>query len=335
MTVLLTWKVLPAEREFIASVWPRDLERVEMVGADPAELAKVLPEISAVVGFNSTFPHAIVAEMTSLKVVQILGHGVDGVLGSAHILRERGVIVARANPADIPIAEFVIGNLIVLNRRILAMHNRLAHFGDWSEAAKARRGEGSLGGELYGSTLGLIGYGGIAREIHTRAQAFGMRVILLARDPRKRRNDGLDEVLPWERIDEFLGRCHHVVLALPLTAETRRMIDADRLAAMRPGSFLVNISRGGLIDEDALQDALVRGHLAGAALDVFEAEDEGRSFGYPLRHPVHDLNVVLTPHYASGTQESRYRSLRVVGENLARMLAGRPLENVADFDRGY
>ena len=113
------------------------------------------------------------------------------------------------------------------------------------------------------------------------------------------------------------------------------MLDAAAFAAMRPGAYLVNISRGGIVDEIALHDALASGHLAGAALDVFEVEETDRPRRYPTELPLHDLNVILTPHYASGTVEARWRSLRIVGENLRRLLDGEELVNVADFARGY
>jgi phosphoglycerate dehydrogenase-like enzyme len=273
--------------------------------------------------------------MASLRLIQILGHGADGVLRSAGLIQERGIIVARANPGDITIAEFLLGNMIALSRRIVPMHVRLAHHGDWSEEIKARRGEGSLGGELYGSTLGLIGFGGIARELAVRADAMGMKVGLLSRQPERHKESGLEFVVDWREIDSFLGRCDYVVLALPLTEDTRGLIDAGRLQAMRRGAYLLNISRGALVDEDALCDALVDGHLAGAALDVFESEDRSGPRRYPLPRPVHDLNVILTPHYASGTVEARWRALRTVGENLRRMLSGEPLANVVDVAKGY
>jgi len=335
MSVLITWKVMAAEREYLADVWPAELERVEFVGLDDASLDAVLPTVRAVVGFNSSVPQPLLPRMTSLQLVHILGHGVDGILRSADLLRSRGVIVARANPADITIAEFVIANMISLSRRIIPMHNRLALHGDWSEPIKARRGEGSLGGELYRSTLGLIGYGGIAREVHVRARAFGMEVGLLTRRPDHYADAGLDHITPWEDLHDFLARCDYVVLALPLTEETRHMLDAAAFAAMRPGAYLVNISRGGIVDEIALHDALASGHLAGAALDVFEVEETDRPRRYPTELPLHDLNVILTPHYASGTVEARWRSLRIVGENLRRLLDGEELVNVADFARGY
>lgn len=335
MSVLLTWKVMSSERDYLDDVWPAGLERIEQGTLTPEELATILPGVRAVVGFNSSVPQDLLPQMTSLELVHILGHGVDGILRSAELLQSRGVTVARANPADITIAEFVIANMITLSRRIIPMHIRLSHHGDWSEEIKARRGEGSLGGELYGATLGLIGYGGIAREVHTRAAAFGMSVGLLSRRPVHYADAGLDFLHSWDDVDAFLGRCQYVVLALPLTADTRHLIDADRLAAMRAGSYLVNISRGGLVDEDALHDALVSGQLAGAALDVFEVEESGGPRRYPTSRPMHDLNVILTPHYASGTVEARWRSLRVVGQNLQRMLDGEPLVNVADFARGY
>lgn len=335
MSVLLAWKLMEAERPYLDEVWPDELERLEMDALERASLERELPNVQAVVGFNSSVPQDLLPTMSSLRLIHILGHGADGILRSADLITDRGIVVARANPADITIAEFLIGNMIAVSRRLVPMHIRLAHHGDWSEEVKARRGEGSLGGELYGATLGLIGFGGIAQELFVRARAMGMEVGLLSRRPAHYAEAGLDFLIDWAQIDSFLGRCDYVVLALPLTAETRSLIDRGRLAAMRKGSYLLNISRGGLVDEEALYDALASGHLAGAALDVFEAEERPGPRRYPFDRPVHDLNVVLTPHYASGTVEARWRSLRVVGDNLRRMLDGEPLKNVVDVTRGY
>ena len=335
MGVLLAWKVMPKEREYLEQVWPSELTRYYLQDMTEAELHGIVPEISAIVGFNSSIPQELFPAATSLRLVHILGHGVDGVFRSKDLLRSRGVVVARANPGDITIAEFVFMQMIAVSRRVMPMHTRLVMFGDWSEEIKSRRGAGSLGGELYGSTLGLVGYGSIAKQIHPRASAFGMDVGLLSRRPERYEDAGLDFIDHWDDIDAFLGKCDYVVLALPLTDGTRNLIDADRLDAMKDGSYLVNISRGGLIDEHALHDALASGKLAGAALDAFEIELTGIRDGYPTRRPLHHFNVVLTPHYASGSVEGRYRSLRTVGENLQRMLDDEPIHNVADYDDGY
>lgn len=108
-----------------------------------------------------------------------------------------------------------------------------------------------------------------------------------------------------------------------------------RFKAMQDGSYLINISRGGIIDEKALYYALKSGKIAGAALDVWEMEEEGVSTGYPTQYPLHNFNVIMTPHYSGATKESRERALINIGENLKRFLKGETLLGLADLEFGY
>jgi len=337
MTVLLTWVTTDAERTLIRDTWPDDDQVVAMDELTDDELGALLPDVTVMVGYMRTIPRHRLSEATGLRMVHLLGHGVDQLLTEevVELLRDRGVVVARSNPCAIPIAEFVVMNMIALSRRVLSMHTALAGRGDWSNDLVARRGQGVLGGELHGATLGIIGYGNIGREIHSRVTAFGMRVRAVARRPNDLTDAGLEYVHPWADMSAFLGRCEHIVLTLPLTAQTRGLIGREQVQAMRPGSFLYNVSRGALVDEDALFDGLSSGHLAGAALDVFASEDTVGRTGYPFSRPLHQFNTVLTPHYSGATAEARRRALTTVGENLRRLRAGQPVSNQAGLDRGF
>jgi phosphoglycerate dehydrogenase-like enzyme len=248
------------------------------------------------------------------------------------VLRGRGVVVARANPASIPIAEFTIMNMIALSRRVIRTHRALAERGDWSTDLKLQRATGVLGGELFGKTLGLVGYGNIGHEIHQRARAFGMTVGAFVR--RQHEGTGLD--FQCEELAGFLARCDYVVLCLPLTPMTRHLLDAQSIGWMKDGAYLLNISRGPLADEGAVHDALRSGKLAGAALDVWDVEERGEALrGYPSRYAFHDLNVVMTPHYSGATREARERALAAVGRNLRHLIDGAPIENAVDIERGF
>lgn len=338
MAVLLTWTPTGPEAEFIASEWPEDLPRYVNDQLSPEDRARILPEVRAIVGYMRSVTTDLLRDATSLELVHVLGHGVDGLFTpeNLELLRGRGVQVARSNPSSENIAEFVIMQMIAVSRRVVQMHNRLVMFGDWSNDLVARRGEGVLGGELYRSTLGLIGYGNISQEIHRRAKGFDMTVGALVRSPeRYSEHEDLAFIMPHARIEEFLARCDYVVLSLPLTDETHHMMNARTFSAMREGSYIVNISRGAIIDEEALLEALRSGRLAGAALDVFESEERGFKGGYPSRWPLHDHNVLLTPHYAGASKEARLRGLGNVRDNLVRWRRGEPLRNTADLDRGY
>ncbi|MDQ6620727.1 MAG: 2-hydroxyacid dehydrogenase [Pseudomonadota bacterium] len=170
--------------------------------------------------------------------------------------------------------------------------------------------------ELQGLTVGYIGMGRIAQAVAQRLVAFDTRGIFF--DPVVSHMQGLEA----RTRDEVLCEADILTLHVPLTAQTQHMIAGDELARMKRGAYLVNASRGGLVDEDALVAALESGHLAGAALDVFETEP------LPRDHPLTRLdNVVLTPHIAAGTRDALTIKMRALFANLQRFYAGEPLRN--------
>lgn len=170
--------------------------------------------------------------------------------------------------------------------------------------------------ELCGLTVGYVGMGRIAQAVAARLQAFSTNGIYF--DPNVARADGVRRV----SFETLLAESDVVTLHLPLTTETRHIIGASQLAAMKPGAFLVNTSRGALIDEPVLVDALASGRLAGAALDVFEKEP------VPAGHPLTRLaNVVLTPHIAAGTRDALATKMRALFANVERFYRGEPLAN--------
>lgn len=336
MQVMLTFGPDADDWPVIEREWPADVDlvlpRPTTASSEPesdecpARYVDDVAEVSVIVGPMRGATLETFRQAVRLKMVHTLGHGVDALQTGAvrDLLVERGVVVARANNAAIPISEFVLMNMIALSRRVMGMHSSLTQRGDWSPELKAQRASGVLGGELFGKTLGLVGYGAIGVEIHRRAKALGMTVGAYVRRPRA------DADLDFQSRDlsDFLPRCDYVVLCLPLTPDTRHMIDARRIDLMKDGAYLVNISRGALVDESALHDALRSGKLAGAGLDVWEVEERGVMRGYPSPHPLHDLNVIMTPHYSGATREGRARALYAIGRNLQRLLAGDPIENV-------
>ena len=170
--------------------------------------------------------------------------------------------------------------------------------------------------ELCGLTVGYVGMGRIAQAVAARLRAFGTNGIYF--DPNVAQADGMRRV----SFDTLLAEADIVTLHLPLTAETRHIIGASQLAAMKRGAYLVNTSRGALIDESALVDALASGRLAGAALDVFEKEP------VPAGHPLTRLaNVVLTPHIAAGTRDALATKMRALFANVQAFYRGEPLAN--------
>jgi glyoxylate reductase len=175
-----------------------------------------------------------------------------------------------------------------------------------------------LGREVHGSTLGIVGLGRIGTQVARRARAFDMTVLY---HNRRRRPDA-EEALAARRValDELLAAADYVVLTLPLTPETHRLIGRAELARMKPTASLVNVSRGPVVDTDALTEALAARRLYAAALDVTDPEP------LPRDHPLLRLdNVIITPHLGSATEQTRRRMTEVSVENLLAGLAGRPL----------
>ncbi len=178
---------------------------------------------------------------------------------------------------------------------------------------------------LYGKTLGIFGTGNTGRELALRAHAFGMRVLGYARTPRPTPPPGFDAVYSraaGDAPERVLAESDCVVLALPLTDETRGMIGTRELGRMKPGAVLVNLARGPVVDTEALIEALRSGRLAGAGLDVFDPEP------LPPDSPLWDLpNVLITPHTTPQVPDRTGRSLEIIEENIRRYRAGERLLN--------
>jgi (S)-sulfolactate dehydrogenase len=275
----------------------------------PDALRAALAEARALIVRNRTQVRAALLDAApKLKVVGRLGVGLDNIDQPA--CRERGLTVIPATGAnDLAVAEYVITAALVLLR------------GAWGATASVAAGEwprmALIGREASGKTLGFVGFGAIARETAARARALGLRTI------------GYDPFVPrehpaWEgaaKVDlgELLGGSDIVSLHVPLTDETRGMIDAAAIAAMKPRAILINAARGGVVDEEALAAGLRSGKLGGAALDVFDAEplDESRGArfeGLP--------DLLLTPHIAGVTEESNVRVSAVIAAKVLEALDG-------------
>lgn len=175
----------------------------------------------------------------------------------------------------------------------------------------------------------LIGYGSIGREFTKRAKALGMRVTAVREHP-ERGAEEADAVASAEQLDELLPKADFVVLAAPVTPATEHILNGARIARMKPTAYVVNVSRGPLIDDEVLIEALRRGSIGGAALDVFVEEP------LPEDSPYWDLpNVLITPHTAAVTAKLWERHYKQISENLRRFVAGRPLLGVVNKQLGY
>ncbi|MCR8547490.1 glyoxylate reductase (NADP(+)) [Salipiger sp. P9] len=214
------------------------------------------------------------------------------------------------------IAEYVLAAMLRVEKDLDRLRARSP--ADWTESPL---------GTLEGKTLGVVGYGAIGQEVVQRAAGFGMRILASRRsawtspDPR---------VTACADARAVVAESDHLVLALPLTDQTRRSFDAEMFALARPGQHLVNVSRGGIVDQEALMAALDSGRLSFATLDVTDPEPLPE--GHPLwTHP----KVLLTPHvsYIGGPEMARFRTK--TRDNLRAFLAGTPMTDVVSLDRGY
>ncbi len=245
-----------------------------------------------------------------LRLIQQCGSGLEMVdVAAAH---QRGIRVANV-PTDISgnadsVAELGVYMIIGLSRNVREMARSLA----------ARRMGQPRGRALAGRTVGLVGLGGIGRALAKRLKPFGVRLMGIKRsDPQAAREElGLDWAGGPDDLDVLLSRSDFVVLCLPVTEDSRHIIDRRALSIMRREAFLVNLSRGGLVDRDALEEALVSREIAGAGLDVFWEEPPDPD------DPIFRHNVLATPHIAGSTDVSMDGIVRVVAENIRRVAQG-------------
>jgi phosphoglycerate dehydrogenase-like enzyme len=183
--------------------------------------------------------------------------------------------------------------------------------------------------EIGGWTLGIVGMGGFGLHMAQRGQGLGMYVIAV--DPyRTDKPAAVDELLPVDRLPELLGRSDVLMIACPHTVETHHLINAETLKLVKPDAYLINVTRGGIVDEAALVDALREGRLAGAGLDVFETEP------LPEDSPLWDMeNVIITPHSAGRSQRRPRPTIELFCDNIRRYVRGEPLRNVVDKELGF
>ena len=273
-----------------------------------------------------------------LRWVQLHSAGADRLPGNPLFQREIAFTTASGVHAVV-IAEYVL-------MMTIAWFHRLSNVLSWQQRRQwpPNRERWSLfvPRELRGMTMGIVGYGSIGRQVARLAQTFGMRVLAMQRGNEHRdggfvfpgvgdpEGDIPERYYPPDHLHEMLGECDVVVIALPLTSQTRELFDAAAFAAMKREAFLVNIARGEICDEEALIQALKEQRIAGAALDVFRQEP------LPAESPLWTLpNVLLSPHISGFTPAYDERVMQIFSENLRRYLAGEPLYNLVDKQRGY
>lgn len=255
-----------------------------------------------------------------LRWLQSTAAGADRLIAMG--LVGKGVIVTSASGAHAtPVGEYVMAVMLMFAKgapRFVRNQQQARWDSYWP-------------GELYGKTVGIVGLGSIGREVARLAKAFGMQTLGIRRFTAT--TDGgpsLDVLLPPDGLHQLLAQSDYVVLAVPLTPETTGLIGEAELRTMKPTAYLINVSRGLVVDEGALIRALEERRIAGAGLDVFQREP------LPSDSPLWRMeNVIVTPHIAGGSGIYNYRVTQIFCENLRRYLAGEPLLNVVDPQRGY
>jgi (S)-sulfolactate dehydrogenase len=274
---------------------------------DPAALHGHLGSAKALIVRNRTqVREALIGMGPKLKVIGRLGVGLDNI--DVEACRARSIKVIPATGAnDLSVAEYVITAALMLLRGAWLRSSEVAG-GTWPR-------QSMMGRELAGKTIGLVGYGSIAREVAWRAHMLGMTIV--AYDPYLAADHPGWQIARNVSLDAVLELGDVISLHTPLTETTRNMVDADAFEKMKSDAVLINAARGGIVDEVALADALRAGRLGGAALDVFETEplsaDDGVKFaGLP--------NLILTPHIAGVTEESNERVSHLIADKVLEAL---------------
>lgn len=300
-------------------LWDRHLEQIRAVAPTAEIKVKPMADLTSadvdpaeiIFGFPGK---ELVESAQRLRWIQLASAGADRLIN----IRPDIILTNASGTFGIPIAEWVIGAMVTLSR----------HLHIYRDRQKQARWEGMPAAkEIHGSIVGILGLGDIGQEVAKRAKAMGARVIGSRRTAAPA-PEGVDALLP---IDDMLPQVDFLVMALPGTAETQRIMSAERLRLMKPGAFFLNVGRGTSVDEPALIEVLRSGHLAGAALDVTAVEP------LPADSPLWQMEqVLITPHCSGRSLEANAdRRIAIFLDNLKRYMSGQPLRNVVDRAAGY
>lgn len=297
---------------------PTDLH----IGNDSNFVAREAPlaEVVLQAGFDGAIFNPMWPLAQRARWVHSLSTGVEGMLPPEFVASPVPLTNARGVFAE-ALGEYAIAAVLHFAKDIpLMMRNQQAHHWESQTVEMVRE-----------KTFGVVGYGGIGRESARLAAAMGMRVIALRRRTALSDNDGIAErIYTPDQLHELLAASDYVLMAMPSTPETRHMIGAPELRAMKNSAVLINLGRGSSVDEAALVEALREKRIRGAALDVFETEP------LPPEHPLYTLdNVLISPHSADRTPDFLERATRMFMENYGRFVRGEPLLNVVDKKAGY
>ncbi len=265
-------------------------------------------------------PAGVTERAPNLKWFQTISAGVDRHQGTP-LWNSPVTITGVSGIHATPIGEFVMGLMLMFAKRShQSLRQQLKH--EWRRFGPA---------VLRGKTVGIVGLGNIGREVARLSRAFGMKVIATRRSAKKPGHARhVDTLLPAAQLNLLLRESDYVVVATPLTPNTRHLIGQNELAVMKPTGVIINIARGSVIDPEALTEALQKGRIGGAGLDVTSPEP------LPPDSPLWDMdNVIISPHVSGGMEDYMEQATTLFCDNLRLYLAGQPLLNVVDKQKGY
>ena len=256
---------------------------------------------------NSPWSEEVILAAPNLKMISVGFTGVDHV---PSLCNEKGILVCNAQGyCTDAVAELTFGLILAVYRNILPCHDR-------SKAGSTK--DGLVGNEVSGKTIGIVGTGAIGNRVAEIGKAFGCKLLGYSRTERE---EAKKIGVTYCSLDELMKEADIITLHTPLTSETKLLINRERIDMMKPNAILINVARGGVVDSEALAEALNSGKIAGAGIDVFENEPPIEA-DHPL---LHSKNTVLTPHIAFATKESMVRRCGMVMDNITSWLDGKPI----------
>ena len=318
MKILIHYPFTDEQHDHLRQIARENGGHEVVVANDDDEALAVAGEIDVIVGH---FPPTVCAAALNLRWIQSFSTGMDKFL-FPEIIARAGVAISNVAGLYAPQGGEHAWALLLALTRGIAQSIRHNDQRKWAGGATV---------ELTGQTLGLVGLGGFGLEMAKRAAGYDMSIIAI--DPvRRDRPPGVSELRDntRENLHDLLGRADVAMMACPLTEETYHLIGREELALMKKSAYLINVTRGGIIDEDALCQALHEGQIAGAGIDVTEIEP------LPPESPLWDApNIILTPHRAGASQHRPRKIYEFFCAQLERYLKGEPVLNIIDKRKGY
>ncbi len=307
-----------SQRIKVQDIW--DLSRADYKSDSSAKDKLDIELADAEIVYGLRLPRDLIVRAPKLKWVQVMSAGVDRFLDSD--FRRSPVILTNVSGIHAtPISEFVMEQMLMFakNAPFCFEQKQKKHWQHYAPSV------------LRGKTVGIVGLGNIGKEVARLSQAFGMRVVATRRStPRTQRARNVDLMLPRQELPRLLADSDYVVITLPYTHETHNLFGETELRAMKPSAYLINIGRGGIVDEDVLVRALSENWIAGAGLDVFATEP------LPPESKLWELpNLLFSPHVSGDMEDYIGHATEVFCKNLKRYLEGKRLFNMVDKQRGY